>query len=97
MPKFGWLKTLNPSVRNSSPTRSVRAKRLCKARSITSLPGPGMMSRPALPNVYGAGWLKAAVLNQWSGVRWLAGRLMLWPGTMLGRLNVPAFAMSSTL
>src|ERR1035441_5319625 len=69
------------------------AKRLCRAKSITSFPGPGITSRPALPNWYGAGALNAFVLNQCWGLRWLAGRLIDWPGTMFGRVKVPALAV----
>src|SRR5271157_413601 len=94
-PRFGLFSELNASARTSTPHRSPIRKRLCRAASTTSFPGPGMMSRPALPNVYGAGALKALVLNQCSGVRWLAGRLMDCPGTMFGRVNVPALAVST--
>ena len=59
------------------------------------LPGPGMVFLPALPKVYGAGVVKAAVLKKWFAVRWSRGSATLWPGTMLGRFGVPELAKSS--
>src|SRR5262249_16198209 len=58
------------------------------------LPGPGTVSRPALPNVNGALSVNAFVLKNSTVLRWLRGRAIDCPGTMFGRLIVPELALS---
>src|SRR5271165_4985281 len=91
---LGWLSRLKDSARNSTVQFSRGWKRRCSAKSITSLPGPGRISRPALPNVYGAGSENALVLKKRSAVRWLEGKFTLCPKTTLGRFGVPELAKS---
>src|ERR1700689_1115364 len=95
MPQFGWFATLKLSARNWMAPCSRMGKRRASATSKILVPGPGMVSRPASPYVYGAGAEKAPVLKNSDDDRKLRGSEMDWPGTIFGRLGVPEFAKSS--
>src|SRR5205085_9237792 len=69
MPQLGWLNVLKLSARNWIEWPSRTRKRRCRPKSKRLLPGPGMVSRPALPKVKGAGAEKAEVLKKCSDVR----------------------------
>ena len=82
-------------ARNSIACASRRWNRRWSARSKTDVAGSGndIASRVAERERRRL-VLKAAVLNQWSGVRWPEGSEIFWPGTILGRLTVPELATS---
>ncbi len=70
--------------RNSIDLPSRTMKRRCSARSITSLPGPGRMSRPASPNVKGAGSENACSVKQMVGVAFARGQVDGLSGYYIG-------------
>ena len=57
--KLGWFRKLNISTRNSNILASPSGILRMRAKSQVPIPGPVKIFRPALPNVYGAGALKA--------------------------------------
>jgi hypothetical protein len=61
-------------ARSSSVMPSPRAARFSSVRSVVATPGPRRTDRGELPNVNGAGFTKAEVLNHRESVRWRGGR-----------------------
>src|SRR5712692_1734938 len=67
-PKFGWLKILNTSVRNSIWYRSVIRVLFRMEKSKLLKPGPVTRPlRPRLPNCPAAGRANASGLKKWAG------------------------------
>src|SRR5205085_7078866 len=60
MPQLGWLNALKVSARKRMVWPSRTRNWRCRAKSKMLLPGPGMVLRPALPKVKGAGVEKAS-------------------------------------
>src|SRR5262249_33615650 len=74
-PKFGVFSRLKISPRSSIARGPAIRIRRVSATSTSRYDGPRTGFRDAVPSVNGPAGTKAAVLNQWPGVRWSAGNV----------------------
>src|ERR1700675_5039992 len=94
MEKYGWLKMLKNSVRNSIPTLSPMLVRLNSAKSQLLTPGPRSTgsTRDSVPAPQSGGAAKQEVLNHWLRVR---EPFLEHPGTTFGLIfETPRLAAS---
>src|ERR1700688_2419964 len=93
--KYGWLKMLKNSVRNSIPTFSPLLVRLNSAKSQLLTPGPRRTgsTRDSVPAPQSGGVAKQEVLNHWLR---LLEPFLAHPGTTFGLIfETPRLAASS--